>query len=154
MIANSIRSMILLLLVLPLSAAAVDMTLTDMHENRTKLSDYRGKWVIVNYWATWCPPCKKELPAIQKLYEQHKKAKNVVILAVDDENKATIRNFMQEKHYTFTALLDRKRTLFKEFAVRFIPTVIIINGRGTVTDEIVGWNGPQKLLAALKQSAQ
>ena len=135
-------------------AATGDFELKDVKGQQIRLSDFKGRTVVLSFWATWCPPCKKELPAIQKLYEQHKKAKNVVILAVDDENKATIRNFMQEKHYTFTALLDRKRTLFKEFAVRFIPTVIIINGRGTVTDEIVGWNGPQKLLAALKQSAQ
>ena len=135
-------------------ASAGDFALKDVKGGRIRLSDFKGKTVLLSFWATWCPPCKKELPEIQKLYEQHKDAKDVVILAVDDENKAVIRNYLQENHYTFTALVDHKRTLFKEFAVRFIPTVIIINSRGTVTNEIVGWDGPQKLLAALKESAQ
>lgn len=135
-------------------AAAGNFTLKDVKGKQVSLSDFKGRTVLLNFWATWCSPCNEELPAIQRIYEHHKDARNVVILAVDDQNKATIRNFMQEKHYTFTALLDHKRTLFKKFNVRFIPTVIIINKQGTITGEIVGWHGPQKLLAALKQSAQ
>lgn len=134
-------------------ASAGDFTLKDVQGRKISLSDFKGRTVLLTFWATWCPGCKKELPEIQKLYAQHKGGRNLVILAVDDENKATIRNYMRERHYTFTALVDHKRTLFKEFAVRFIPTVIIINRKGTIAQEIVGWDGPQKLLEALKHIA-
>ena len=127
--------------------AAGDFALRDVEGKRVRLSDFRGRTVLLSFWATWCLPCQKELPAIQKIYEQHK---DMVVLTVDDENRATIRDFLKDKHYGFTALMDPKRTLFKKFAVRFIPTVFVINDEGTIVREIVGWKGPQELLAALK----
>jgi peroxiredoxin/outer membrane lipoprotein-sorting protein len=127
-------------------ASAGEFTLKDIEGKEVSLSDFRGKTVMLSFWATWCPPCKEELPALQKIHEQHQ---DVVVLAVDDENKATIRNFLKEKQFGFTALVDRKRTLFKKFSIRFIPTVIVINNEGFITHEVVGWEGPEELLAAI-----
>ena len=95
------------------------------------------------------PPCKEELPTIQKIFEERK---DVVVLAVDDENKTTISNFLQAKNYSFTTLMDHNRKLFKKFGIRFIPTVLVINGKGVIAHEIVGWEGPQKLLSAIEAS--
>lgn len=126
---------------------AENFTLKDIEGNKVSLGDYRGKTVLLSFWATWCAPCKEELPTLQKIFEERK---DVVVLAVDDENRATVRNFLKEKNYSFTALLDGKRTLFKQFAVHFIPTIFVINGQGIIMHKFVGWEGPEKLLAALK----
>jgi peroxiredoxin len=132
-----------------IGSQVADFTLLDVDGKQVRLSDFRGKTVLLSFWATWCPPCKEELPALEKIYEQYKD-KDVAVLAVDDEDKATIRDFLKEKQYGFTALVDSKRTLFKEFAVHFIPTVIVINHEGIITREVEGWEGAQQFLAALK----
>lgn len=128
-------------------APATDFTLEDVEGRTVSLSDFQGKTVLLSFWATWCAPCKKELPTLQKIFEERK---DVVVLAVDDENRATIRNFLKDKNYGFTALMDGKRTLFKKFVVHFIPTVFVIDSRGLIIREIVGWKGPEELMTALK----
>jgi peroxiredoxin/outer membrane lipoprotein-sorting protein len=126
--------------------SAGDFTLKNVEGNQVSLSEFRGKTVLLNFWATWCSPCKRELPTLQKIFEERK---DVVILTVDDENEDTIRNFLKDNHYGFPALMDQERTLFKKFAVHFIPTAFVIDQEGVIVHEIVGWEGPQKLLAAL-----
>jgi len=128
---------------------AGDFTLQDVEGRQVSLSDFRGRTVLLSFWATWCLPCQKELPTLQKLYEQHQD-RDVVVLTVDDESNATIKTFLKAHHYGFTALMDPKRTLFRKFVVRYIPTVIVINDEGIIVREIVGWEGPQKLLAAIE----
>jgi peroxiredoxin/outer membrane lipoprotein-sorting protein len=126
--------------------SAGNFTLSDIEGNGVRLSDFRGKVVLLSFWATWCAPCKRELPVLQKIFEERK---DLEILTVDDESPANIRHFLQENHYDFPALIDQDRTLFKRFAVHFIPTVLVIDQEGVIVHEIVGWEGPQKLLAAL-----
>jgi peroxiredoxin len=127
--------------------SAGNFTLNDVEGNQVSLSDFRGKTVLLNFWATWCVPCKRELPTIQKIFEERK---DVVVLTVDDESEETIKNFLKDSHYGFPALMDQQRTLFKKFAVHFIPTALVIDQEGIIVHEIVGWEGPQKLLEALK----
>jgi peroxiredoxin len=129
--------------------SAGDFTLRDIEGKQVRLSDFRGKTVLLSFWATWCLPCRVELPTIQKIYEQHKD-KDVVVLAVDDESEATISKFLHDNHYSFTALMDHERTLFRKFVVHYIPTVLVINDDGIIVREIVGWHGPQALLTAVK----
>ena len=74
----------------------------------------------------------------------------LVILTVDDESPATIKDFLRAKHYSFRALVDSKRVVFREFAVHFIPTAIVINPDEIVTQVVTGWEGPQRLLNALR----
>lgn len=128
-------------------APASDFTLEDIGGRKVSLSHFRGKTVVLSFWATWCAPCRKELPTLQKIVEDRK---DVVVLTVDDEYRATIRNFLRDKDYGFTVLLDGKRTLFRKFAVHFIPTVFVIDSRGLIIREIVGWKGPEELMAVLK----
>ncbi|TAM81832.1 MAG: redoxin domain-containing protein [Acidobacteria bacterium] len=127
--------------------SAGNFTLSDVEGNQVSLSDFQGKTVLMSFWATWCMPCKRELPTLQKIFEERK---DVVVLTVDDENAETVRNFLEDNHYAFPALMDRERTLFRKFAVHFIPTVLVIDQEGVIVHEIVGWEGPQELLAALK----
>jgi peroxiredoxin/outer membrane lipoprotein-sorting protein len=130
-------------------ASTADFTLKDVDGQQVRLSDFKGKTVVLTFWATWCPPCKEELPALQKILEDRK---DVAVLAVDDENRGAVRDFLKEKQYSFTVLLDHKRTLFKRFGVHFIPTVFVINGQGLIIREIIGWKGPEELMAALKDA--
>jgi peroxiredoxin len=126
-----------------------DFRLPDIDGQQVRLSDFRGKTVMLTFWATWCAPCKAELPTVQEIYEEYRD-KGLVVLAVNDENQATIREFLRAKHYSFTALVDSKRTAFREFAIHFIPTAIVISPDGIVTQEVTGWEGPQRLLEALR----
>jgi len=132
-----------------IGSAAEDFTLRDVEGHQVQLSDFRGKTVLLAFWATWCPPCKEELPALQKIYEQYQD-KDLVILTVDDEEPATIKDFLRARHYSFPALVDSNRAVFKEFAVHFIPTAIVINPDEIVTQVVTGWEGPQRLLEALR----
>ena len=127
--------------------SAGDFTLNDVEGNKVSLSEFRGKTVLLSFWATWCMPCQKELPTLQKIFEDRK---DVVVLTVDDESEETIGNFLKDNQYDFPALIDQQRTLFKKFAVHFIPTVLVIDQEGVIVHQIVGWEGPQRLLAALK----
>lgn len=133
-------------------SSAGDFTLPDLHGKQISLSAFRGKTVLLDFWATWCAPCRHELPTIEKIQEQNKD-KDVVILAIDDESRAVIKQFLTKNHYDFTALVDRKRELFAKFAIYSIPTVVVINGKGIVVRQIAGWEGPKELLAAV-QAAQ
>lgn len=132
-----------------IGSAAADFTLRDVEGHQVRLSDFKGKFVLLAFWATWCPPCKEELPTLQKIYEQYQD-KDLVILTVDDERPATIKDFLRAKHYSFRALVDSRRAVFREFAVHFIPTAIVINPDEIVTQVITGWAGPQRLLDALR----
>ncbi len=126
-----------------------DFTLPDIEGQEVRLSDFRGKTVMLTFWATWCAPCNAELPTVQEIYEEYRD-NGLVVLAVDDENQATVREFLRAKHYSFTALVDSKRTVFREFAIHYIPTAFVINPDGIVTQEVTGWEGPQRLLEALR----
>lgn len=126
--------------------SAGNFTVHDIDGNGVSLSDFRGKVVLLSFWATWCAPCKKELPVLQEIFGGRK---DVEVLTVDDEDPGIIRNFLQQNHYGLPALIDQDRTLFKKFAVHFIPTVLVIDREDVIVNEIVGWEGPQKLLAAL-----
>jgi peroxiredoxin/outer membrane lipoprotein-sorting protein len=129
-------------------AAAGDFTLRDVQGKRVRLRDFRGKTVLLDFWATWCPACRKALPALEKECEQH--PQEMVLLAVDDESKETIQNFLNGRHDRFTALVDRKRKLFRQFDVRYLPTLFVISPEGVIIHRVVGWEGSQDLLPAGK----
>ena len=78
---NTMKKILLLLLlsVYSLSLYAVDMSMTDLKGKESKISDYLGKWVVVNYWATWCPPCREEMPELQAFHDDHEKTDGVVL---------------------------------------------------------------------------
>src|SRR5210317_1251058 len=91
---RSLIFMLALLMALPAAAEKVDFTLKDLYGKSVSLSDFRGKWVIVNYWATWCPPCLDEIPDLVSLYEDN--LDSVVVLGVNYEevNQAYLKEFV------------------------------------------------------------
>lgn len=125
---------------------APDFDLKDIDGNRHHLSDYRGKVVIVNFWATWCPPCRFELPSMEKLW-QATRDKGVVILAVNlGENEDTIFTFTSDYPVSFPLLMDLDSSVTKEYSVLGIPTSFVIDPNGRIIYRVVGtreWDDEQ-----------
>jgi peroxiredoxin len=114
---------------------APDFELTDINGNSVKLSDHRGKGILLNFWATWCPPCREEMPEFQKIEE----AGEIVILGVNlQEKPETIRAFAESLEITFPLLLDPDSTVKDTFNVFTQPVSYFIDGDGKIVDKKFG----------------
>ena len=113
----------------------------DFSGNKINLKDYQGKLVIINFWATWCAPCKKEMPSLYKLH-QNKNFKNLEILAVNMDqptNKVKIRKFLNNLNIqNLEIFFDNKLNFVKEFKLRGMPTTVLINKKGEEFARIIG----------------
>ncbi|WP_210365759.1 redoxin domain-containing protein [Bacillus sp. REN3] len=122
-------------------AEAPDFELATMEGEPLKLSDYRGKKVILNFWATWCPPCKAEMPHMQNFYEENKD-KGVEIVAVNltnmDKGKDTIETFIKDYGLTFPIPLDEEGVAGTTYQAFTIPTSYILDENGVITKKVVG----------------
>ena len=117
---------------------APDLTFTDLVTGKTtKLSDLRDKPVYLNFWATWCPPCVKELPHIQAKYEQYKDRIHFLAISVDSEQEAPAQ-FISSKGYTFTVGYGNEREISRAYSIEAIPASYIIGTDGTIKAQIVG----------------
>jgi peroxiredoxin len=118
---------------------APDFLWYDPEGKTLRLSDFRGKVVLVNFWATWCPPCKAEMPEMESYWRENKD-KNFVILAVDDgaEDEATIRSFMGQYRLTFQALNDTSGQVSSAYRVNGIPASFFVDAQGIIRDTVVG----------------
>lgn len=124
---------------------APDFTLTNMNDQEVNLSDYRGQKVFLNFWASWCPPCRQEMPDMQKLHAEY--GDEVVILAVNiGENKSTAANFMMENDLNFPVLLDTDKSTAQNYLVRGIPTSYFLDEDGIITDKVVGAVSYQRMM--------
>ncbi|MGX9755437.1 cytochrome c biogenesis protein/redoxin [Clostridioides difficile] len=124
---------------------SIDFTLTDQYGKTHKLSDYEGKVVFLNFWATWCPPCKEEMPHIEQLYKDYNKNnEEVVILGVASPNlgregsREHVINFLKDEGYTFPVALDEDGELAYQYGINAFPTTFIIDKEGYVTQYIPG----------------
>ncbi|AMW98187.1 peroxiredoxin family protein [Rummeliibacillus stabekisii] len=121
---------------------APDFTLKTLEGKKVKLSDYRGKKVILNFWATWCPPCKEEIPHMEKYYKSLNKKDNVEILAVNltssDKSKEYIKEFAESYDITYPILLDKEGEQQKQYEIVTIPTTFFINESGQIKQKAVG----------------
>lgn len=109
---------------------APDFELKTLDGKTVKLSDYRGKKVILNFWATWCPPCKAEMPDIQKYYNEADD--NVEILAVNIDPQYDVKKFVRDANVTFPVLLDSKDEVNTLYKILTIPTTYFIDGEGII----------------------
>jgi len=118
---------------------APDFELTTLTGETVRLTDYRGKKVILNFWATWCPPCKVEMPFMESYYGKYKESENVEILAVNMTNmergrSKTVQGFVDEHKLTFPILMDEDGGVTELYKVLAYPTTFIINADGVITD--------------------
>jgi peroxiredoxin len=114
---------------------AVDFTLKDPDGKEITLSDYKGKKVLLNFWATWCNPCKKEMPDMEKIHQSHP---DVVVLAVNIDSDQDIKGFMSDLKLTFRTGLDVDGEVNKKYKVVSIPTSFFINEEGVINKKVVG----------------
>ncbi len=123
----------------PESKLAADFTLTNMQGEQVSLSQYRGKVVILNFWATWCPPCREEMPSMERLYQKYKD-QGLVILAVsaDENGKKAVSQFLQKTPYSFPILLDSDNIAQNAYGVFRFPESFIIDRNGMVIKKIIG----------------
>ncbi len=117
---------------------AADFSLTDLNGRVHRLSDYRGKIVLVNFWATWCKPCTTEMPAMQATYDRLRD-KGFVVLAVNElEDEAKVRDHVRTYGHTFPVLLDRDNRVANQFGVFGLPVSVFIDESGVVQEYIKG----------------
>ena len=124
--------------------AAPNFTLTDQYGNTHTLSDYQGKTVFLNFWATWCGPCKSEMPDIQKLYESYgENSGDLVVLAVanpgvQDASQEEIEQFLEDNGYTFPVLMDTTGMVLVAYGISAFPTTFMIDAEGNLFGYVTG----------------
>ena len=117
---------------------APDFQLPDLEGQSVSLSEFQGKPVLLNFWATWCGPCRQEMPHIQGIFEE-KSDTDLIILAVDiGEELSTVNNFLQNGNFSFTVLLDTKQEISLKYNIRAIPTTFFIDKDGIIQEIKVG----------------
>lgn len=115
---------------------APDFELKTLDGKSVKLSDLQGKKVILNFWATWCPPCKAEMPEMQKYHEEI--GDDVVILAVNIDPQLKVQEFIDEMGITFTIPLDSEDVVNTTYQVISIPTTFFIDSKGIIRQKHIG----------------
>jgi peroxiredoxin/outer membrane lipoprotein-sorting protein len=129
---------------------APDFRLTDLDGRPHRLRNYRGKVVLLDFWASWCTPCRKELPTIEKLHREYG-SKGLVVLAVNSEADKVARSFVKKYGYTFTVLTDVEGSVFGDYAVSSIPVTIVIDREGLIVDHFIGYHGEEALLSSIRK---
>lgn len=121
---------------------APDFTVIDYDGNEVKLSDYIGTPIVLNFWASWCPPCKAEMPHFNKVSEEYPR-EELLFLMVDlaDGNRETVekgKKYVEDNNYTFTVLFDTKQDAAVTYGVRSIPSTLFIDKEGFIVGGVEG----------------
>ncbi len=134
--------------------AAPDFTLKTVDGQTLRLSDLRGKAVVINFWATWCPPCRQEMPDIEKAYQKYKE-RGVVFLGIDmKEDRATVQDYVQKNGYHWTFLLDPEGQAAGAYLVSAIPSTFFVDADGVIRDVQLGAMSADLLEAKLGKIRQ
>jgi peroxiredoxin len=135
---------------------APDFALSDLDGNNYRLADLRGKVVMINFWATWCPPCRGELPSLQRLWRQYQDEEFLLLAISVDENPDELSRFVEQfgKGLTFPILTDPSLSAARYWPLKGLPATFVIDKRGKVTHIVHGprqWDSPviYELLAPL-----
>jgi peroxiredoxin len=114
----------------------VDFTLNDLAGKSWKLSELKGKVVLLNFWATWCPPCNRELPDLEALYRKYGE-QGLVVLAVSDEEAGKVQPFIRKQKFTYPVLLDPGRKVNELFEIEGIPKSFIYDREGKIVAQAI-----------------
>ena len=141
---------------------AVDFNLTDQYGNTHTLSQYKGKTIFLNFWGTWCPPCRAEMPDIQKLYEEFDQEGEdaLVILGVaapnlgKEKSEDGIKTFLEENGYTYPVLMDTEAGLFQTYGITSFPTTIMIDRDGNLFGYATGQLNEETMRSIIQQTLE
>ena len=124
----------------PLTALAVDMPLIDTYGNKVNLSSYQGKWVVVNYWATWCPPCIIEMPELQSFHDRHAATDDAMVIGINTEliGKQQLLNFLKDYFITYPIFVSKPVQQSELGLIPGLPTTFLVTPQGKVVARQVG----------------
>lgn len=127
--------------------AAPDFSLKNLDGARISLSDFRGKPVLITFWATWCASCREEIPALEKFSVANKNQFAMLLIAIDGERKGTVQKIVLQNKITLPVLLLLKEKVMDEYGVRgWIPLTFLVDREGRLVGKIVGqrdWGAPE-----------
>jgi thiol-disulfide isomerase/thioredoxin len=133
---------------LPVGSMAAPFELTTLDGKVVKLSELAGKVVLVNFWATWCGPCKEEMPSLARLQEKLDPARFALLTVTTDLQRQSIAHFLSQLGVSLPVLFDEDQEVSRSFMVRGLPTTIVIARNGTLVGRAVGpraWDSPEAL---------
>jgi peroxiredoxin len=131
--------------------AIADFSLTDLHGKNWALHDLRGKIVLVNFWATWCQPCRKEMPDLDALYQTFK-GQGLMVLAISDEDANKVKPFISERPVTYPILLDPGRKINDAFRIDGIPKSFVYDREGKLVAQSIDMRTRKQFLEMLAQA--
>lgn len=116
-----------------------DFSLKDLNGNQVEIRKLKGKIIFLNFWATWCGPCKQEMSSLEALHQRFKGRNFVLVtISVDYEDMEHVRDFIQKHHYTFPVLLDSKGEVLDLFDIKGVPTTILVDKTGRMIGRATG----------------
>jgi len=128
-----------------------DFVLADLHGKSWALKDLRGKVVLVNFWATWCPPCRSEMPDLETLYKQFKN-EGFVVLSISDEDASKVKPFIDEHRFTYPILLDPGRKVNGQYNIEGIPKSFVYDRDGKLVAQAIDMRTKRQFLEMLAQA--
>lgn len=115
-----------------------DFTVTDKDGKEVKLSDFIGKPIVINFWATWCPPCRSELAHFDKLAKEYEGKVHFLMVNLSGEDKRSVKNFVQSNGYTFPLYFDDTNSGSSAYSVSSIPVTVFITAKGDIGAQRIG----------------
>jgi peroxiredoxin len=131
--------------------AQIDFTLTDLQGKIWHLKDLKGQVVLINFWATWCPPCLKEIPDLQTLYKRFQ-SQGFVVLAISDESVEKVKPFVERHGMSYPVFVDPKRKVIDQFSIDGIPKSFVYDRSGKLAAESIDMRTQQQFLGMLAQA--
>jgi peroxiredoxin len=128
-----------------------EFSLTDLHGKTWDLKELRGKVVLVNFWATWCPPCRSEMPDLNALYQQFKD-QGFIVLAISDEDVTKVTPYIEQYHYTYPILLDPGRKVHQAYNIEGIPKSFVYDRGGKLVAQSIDMRTRGQFLEMLAQA--
>jgi len=130
---------------------APDFELESTEGNKIKLSDYNGKIVIVDFWATWCPPCREEIPSFVQLQKQYKNDLQILGVSLDTGTKNDVAPFMKEYKMNYPVLFANNEVVNNYGGIEAIPTTFIIDQEGNIINSFIGYHDKSAFVAEIER---